>query len=711
MPKAISKLYSQFDAHTARLHVLGGIDLRDTDGQPIELKARKSRQLLAYLAVPPGQIRSRDQLASLLWSDRQDEQARGSLRTALSGIRRAIGDDALIVEQDTVRLREGYLHTDYDQLKDLCASDDNISKLEDFYSGEFIAGQEHDGDLYMEWLRGLRSECADMALSVLEGNSERLAAAGENKAAIDLMRESLSLEPLKEQTHRTIMKLYAASGEKAMALAQFKTCKEVLLHELDAGPDPETQALADTIALRDVSISQELRKQASRMPETPAQISSDDAPSIAVLPFVNMSGDAEQSYFADGITEDIIIDLSGIENLSVASKGSSSVYRGAAVSPESISQELGVQYLLEGSVRKSGDKVRISALLIDAINNRQIWAKRYDRALANIFELQSEISNEIVNALKINLNLGAKDQLNAQTTTSAEAYQYFLHAKSLRKSDASSNSLLAATLFKRAVAVDPNYALAYAELARCECNLVSQLSLSGVASETALAEAQEHCDRAMEIDPTLVEAHLAQGSILASAKKSSAAKESYLKALALQPRSADVLSCLGYHYISVHGDIEAAYSYAKQAYAIDPDRTCGAMLLTCLNGLDKPKDMEVIARQVLRVEKRRSALDPYNFSSTHLVAYAAYLLGDIEEAKHWTNIATAFDLDHHILIYNLACLHSLLGSVDAAFATLQRSLDLTASSTNMNFAKNVDPDLEPLRKDPRFNALFARYEN
>lgn len=154
------------------LNVLGGFSLRDTDRQPIELKARKSRQLLAYLAIPSGQTRSREQLAALLWSDRQEEQARGSLRTALSGIRRAIGDEALIVEHDTVRLRSNYINTDYDEIKRLLVSEDHFSKLGDFYAGEFLYGQEHDSELFMDWLRGLRTECIDIALKILERNAD-----------------------------------------------------------------------------------------------------------------------------------------------------------------------------------------------------------------------------------------------------------------------------------------------------------------------------------------------------------------------------------------------------------------------------------------------------------------------------------------------------------------------------------------------------------
>ena len=175
------------DVYSATLHVLGGFELRDGDGLPIELKARKSRQLLAYLAIPSGQTKSREQLAALLWSDRQEEQARGSVRTALSGIRRSIGDDTLIVENNTVRLRSNYIDTDYDELMRLSVTEGHISKLSDFYAGEFLYGQEHDSELFLDWLRGLRAECSNVALKILEKNADRFVENGDNASAIDLM--------------------------------------------------------------------------------------------------------------------------------------------------------------------------------------------------------------------------------------------------------------------------------------------------------------------------------------------------------------------------------------------------------------------------------------------------------------------------------------------------------------------------------------------
>jgi len=690
---------------------MGGFSLRGSDDRPIELKARKSRQLLAYLAVPSGQVRTREQLASLLWSDRQEEQARASLRTALSGIRRAIGNDALIVEHDTVRLRSGYLETDFDQLKMVSTNASKITKLSDFYSGQFLAGQEHDSELYMDWLRGLRSECLGLALVVLGKNADRLASEGSNRSAIDLMRESLLLEPLKEQTHRTIMKLYAANGEKAMALAQFRTCKEVLLHELDASPDPETQALADSIALKDVSVFKELRHKATLGPESFVTHASNtpstdtNMPSIAVLPFVNMSGDAEQNYFADGITEDIIVDLSDIDALSVVAKSSSEMYRGCCTSLR-ISEELGVRYILEGSIRKSGENIRVSALLNDPKTSRQIWAKRYDRKLENIFDVQSEISQEIVKALELNLTSNGKHITDKRTTSSAEAYQYYLQGRTLLRVMSERSIILARGLFERAVKLDPNYALAYTGLADCATTLFCHYDVDPSFYDIALAAS----NRALQINPTLAEAYASRGYILQYGSDINVSIENFEKAISLNPKLADTYFYLGGVQVGIIGEIEKAYISFNKAFTLDQDIRSGMMLLTCLAALDYPNELKSFSNKILRLAQRRISLNAHDFGATQVVAICLHTLEKPDEARYWANVASSFDTQDARSIYNLACLQSQLGAVDECLALLGCTLELGCSKRKLDFLKTFDPDLETVRKDPRFYDLIARYE-
>ncbi len=703
------------------LNVLGGLTLCDGAGQPIELKARKSRQLLAYLAVPAGQARTRDQLAALLWSDRQDEQARASLRTALSGIRRAIGDDALIVDQDMISLRPGCLCTDYDHLRGLVETGKDIATLNDFYGGDFLAGFEHDSELFMAWLRTLRAECNDLAVGLLKNNADRLAEVGQNRGAIDLMRASLSLEPLREQTHRTIMRLYVASGERALALTQFKTCAELLSHELDTTPGPETQALADSIALQnpDATPAQHQRvasvyqtaKSKPRPVTAPTQqplFHADNAASVVVLPFANMSGDAEQNYFADGITEDIITDLSGIGTLSVASRSAGQVYRGADVSPSQIAQDLGVHYLLEGSVRKFGNSVRISAQLIDAQNNRQIWAERFDRTFDNIFELQSEISQAIVMALDINLTPLISERAGKSATTSAEAYQCYLRGRNVFRICGIDNYQLAYELFQRAVDLDPDYAQAYAGLGNCAAILTADAKMKSDILDAALKD----CNRALDINPTLAEGYAARGHVYQIMGNTGAAKQDYEKAILLNPMLDEAHFRLGKYYLNIEENTEKAFVSFKKAYELG-DRTIPncMMLQVCLRGLDYPQELRFYARQVLDISKKIIAIDPHHVAAAMMIAFSHNDLGETAEAIRWAEIAQDGVTEDGTQMYNIGCLYAQLGEIDKSLAALERCLILGRSDEWFQFMKVSDHDLAPVRKDPRFGELVARFEH
>ena len=693
------------------LQLFGGLSLRGGSGGEISLKARKSRLLLAYLAVPPGQPHARDRLAALLWGDRQDEQARGSLRAALSGIRRALGDEALIVEDDMVRLCRDHVATDYDRLKALCDGGGTVAALDEACPGEFLAGHEFDSDAFMGWLHGVRGDCADMAIRVLETSARKAAGAGDHKAALGLMRECLSLEPLKEQTHRTIMQLYAASGERAMALAQFRSCKELLRHELGALPDAETQALADTIALNDPADAPAIRSAvalgatpAAPAPAAPA-VADDPTPSVAVIPFVNMSGDAEQNYFADGITEDIITDLSRVEGLAVAAKTASQIYRGAQVPPAQISRELGVRYILEGSVRKAGEQVRISAHLTDAATNLQAWSQRYDRRLENIFDLQSEISGAIVSALKGSLAPQAGDIPARQGTTSVEAYEYYMRAKLLSQEPSREHAWQVLDLYKQAAALDPEYALAYTGMVQAEMALVNHYD--GTAQ--TLRDALEHAETALRLQPDLAEAWAARAHARMFEDKYDLAHKDLERALELNPDLPEAHLVMGYYHLDTEGGVAEAYHSFKRAFEINGDPRYAMMFDTCLRGLGKSDERPAVGEKVLAVAKRRFSLNPHDAHAAFDISAAYDALGNLEEAKHWLRIVAAFKTEDAVLIYNLACAYSALGMIDEALGELDRALKLGCSDIKIRYMRDTDPDLDNLRKDSRFDALFAKY--
>ncbi len=691
-----------------KLQVFGGFELHDPAGTVIPLTTRKGRQLLAYLAVPGGISHSREHLATLLWADRQDEQARGSLRTALSGIRRALGDDALIVENDAVRLTPGAVVSDYDALKAISENQQPVDALEDICPGPLLDGFEHDDDAFGDWLRATRNDVLQLAQQVIETSAAHHQKTDNPAAAIRLMRDSLSLEPLREATHRAIMLLYAQTGERAMALAQFRACKQLLMHELGAEPDPETAALADRIALRENTNADEMKQQLSTaMAGVAAAAPAASAPtvrdgSIAVLPFANTSGDAEQADIIDGITEDILTDLASIQELSVTANSASQIYSGTGQSAQQIASELGVRYVLEGSMRKAGDTVRISARLIEAQANLQVWAQRYDRQVDDIFELQTEISRAIVTALRANLATLTTVPKTNHHSHNAEAYQYFLRGRSLSRQFALGALQAARLMFDQAIKLDPEYAAAYAGLAMVDATIAFHYPQDEGEANTVL----ENCETSLKINPGLADAYAARGQYYITLADPDECIKNASRAVELNPSSAEAHSILGFAYLQP-GDYEAAFRHLKNAYALDQGVWISMMLLTSLNGVDRPDEQRHYAGQVLEDMRKRVEINPHDAGATFMIASAYADLGDADQARHWIAISTAFATDDARLTYNIACAQSRLGLIDEALNMLAQTIELGISDSKRVYLLSADPDLKLVRQDPRFAELIA----
>ena len=386
-----------------RINTLGDLSLQNASARPVKLRTRKGLLLLAFLAADPQRSWSREHLAAIFWCDRMDQQARNSLRSALSDIRSAVGEAAVLVDGGTLTINPAVVASDTGHLRQLHQSggDNGTEDFRTFYGGEFLE----------DWVMSMRVECRDLAANVLKRRLHAQNERGDIETAIRSARELLSLDPYSEDSHRTLMRLYASNGERSKAIAQFQNCRQMMQHELGVEPSPETKALADEIALRDsvaITDMHRLVEDAGHVEHQPPLRNdagiADDTLSIAVMPFANMSGDAEQDYFADGIAEDIVTDLSHVPNLSVAAISSTTALKGLANRPDQVARDLSVRYVLEGSVQKYEQNIRITTRLIDGQTNRQIWAERYDRELVRIFDLQSEISSSVVAALELHFS-------------------------------------------------------------------------------------------------------------------------------------------------------------------------------------------------------------------------------------------------------------------------------------------------------------------
>ena len=268
-----------------------------------------------------------------------------------------------------------------------------------------------------------------------------------------------------------------------------------------------------------------------------------DKPSIAVLPFQNMSGDAEQEYFADGITEDLITDLSKISSLFVIARNSSFVYKGRSVKVQEIGRDLGVRFVLEGGVRKAGNRVRITAQLIDADSGGHLWAERFDRDLTDIFSTQDEVVEKIVGALAITLTPGEEQRLRRRGTENVEAYETWLRARELLGGGTRESVVQARAMYRRSIAIDPTFANPHAGLALAE--IMDYINDWAVDPAAALGEAERCARRALELSPQEPVTHLALGNVLLWRRNHEGALSEFRRALALDRSYAQGYSATG----------------------------------------------------------------------------------------------------------------------------------------------------------------------
>jgi adenylate cyclase len=420
---------------------------------------------------------------------------------------------------------------------------------------------------------------------------------------------------------------------------------------------------------------------------------------IAVLPFTNMSDEPGQEYFSDGITEDLITDLSKISGLYVVARNTVFTYKGKSVKVKQVAQELGVQFVLEGSVRKAAKRVRITGQLIDARTGEHIWADRFDRDLTDIFAIQDEITQAIVDQLKVKLLPEEKKAIKSDPTSSVDAYTYYLRGRQFANAWTRSYLLLARRMFLKAVELDPGYARAYAGIADCDSIL-----RDWYAREFPLEGIMVMCAKALELDPNLAEAHASRALALHQSGRDEEALASFAKALTLDPNLYESnLHYARYHFM--HGNFEEAVYYFCRAAEIRPDDYLSPMhLMSAFRSLGQPQQRERWARICIERAQRALENNPENSGPAHRGALALAHIGDALHAREWASRALAIDPDDIVTQYNIACVYALLDDLDKALDLLERLLPNSSYYQLMWFAN--DSDLDSLRGLPRFQKLL-----
>jgi non-specific serine/threonine protein kinase len=431
-------------------------------------------------------------------------------------------------------------------------------------------------------------------------------------------------------------------------------------------------------------------------------------PSVAVLSFVNMSPDKDQEYFCEGLAEDIINALVSVEELKVASRTSAFRFKGSQSDIREVGRRLGVSTVLEGSVRKAGNQVRIAVQLVNVDDGYHLWSNRYDRELKDVFVIQDEIAQKIVEALQITLSPVAREKAEKakkEAPEDVQAYDYYLKGRKYFYEYRAKGFELARQMFARAIAIDNKYARAYAGLADCCCALYVAYD----PSEENLREAHDSSQKAVELDPESAEAHAARGHALSLSQQYEESDREFEKAIELNPKLYEA------HYfyaraLFTQGRYDEAVAQYEEAAKVSPDDYQALQFLSLTyTKLGKRAHAASVLRRSVENTRKHIAFHPDDVRALYLGAAGLVELGEMEEAQEWVSRAVELDPDDALVLYNTACVYTQLGEYDKALDCLERSDTAASTSEALSWIEN-DPDLDPLRDLPRFKALIGKID-
>jgi TolB-like protein/Flp pilus assembly protein TadD len=423
--------------------------------------------------------------------------------------------------------------------------------------------------------------------------------------------------------------------------------------------------------------------------------------SIAVLPFADMSPAKDQDYFCEGIAEEIINALGKIDALQVASRSSAFAFKGKNQDIRQVGEQLRVATVLEGSVRKAGNRLRITAQLVKVADGYHLWSERYDRDLEDVFAVQDEIAENIVKALRLVLTDDEKRAIERPQTDNVEAYEFYLRGRQFFYQFREKGLQFARRMFTRAIEIDPAYARAYAGIADCS----SQLYKYWDASAANLEQAESASRKALELAPDLAEAHAARGFALTLGGNHEEANREFETAIRLDPKLYE-----GYLYYGngrfAEGKMAEAAKLFEQASAVrTEDYQAPALAGLCYAGLGREPEARTAFERGVRAAERHIELNPDDPRAYYLGAICWCRLGEVEKGLGWGDRALALDPEDAGVLYNVACLNAVGGRTEHALDQLEQAVE--NGFGHREWIEN-DPDLASLRALPRFQALLQR---
>lgn len=526
-----------------QLNILGGFALCTPDGTDFALPTRKDRLLLACLALNAGRPQTRDRLCGLLWPDRSQAQARGSLRQSLAALRDAVGSAIFRADRDTITLDPAAI--EIDALRFLAQAKTGESAAADLYGGELLHGIDLPSPEFEQWLRPERQQFEDAAAQLVLALADHPSA---KIGVISLARQLLQRDPLREPLYRALMRLLVYADDRAGALRTYSNCRDALNAELGIGPELETEQLyREILTGRDASPASTIL----------------DRPSLAVLPFANPGGDPALVPLCEGLAEDITSGLSRFRPLFVIDRHSAAEVAKLTKDAVEVGKRLGVAFVVQGSLVKLPGRLRLAVALVNAASRAQIWSDVFDVAEAEIPAIPERIVAPLVNTLHGRVEHTLSEQ--ARRKPALAAYECVLRGIKHIRGYGPDDNIRAVELFQKAVELDPDYALARAY--RAFSNVV--LHGYATASPEILHNAKAMGEEAVEMDPDDARCHWLLGVTCASLGDEDAERRHHLRAMELNPNDANIKASYGAG-IAAAGRVEEGLAYMREAMRLNP---------------------------------------------------------------------------------------------------------------------------------------------
>ena len=548
--------------------LFGKLSVTDSDGKSIPIAGAKSQGLVAYLALNTEMPPSRDRLMALFWGDRFTDQARQSLRQAVTKLRRTFPDpNTILAENDRIGFNPDLVTVDVDEFSALAddSSAEATRRARQLLAGPLLDGLYGQQTDFEDWIASERQRFVSLTLRVLERSAKIEQKLGNANEALDIARRIVAIEPLRDASQMVLIRTLAQQGERAAAIQQFNTYVPLLQKELGVGAGPDLMRLMSEVRGEGFF--------AAEAPETSPEPPPQPTPpsmhrtSIAVVPYARQGGDDDLGFLIDGLTEDISRNLSLFSWLDVKASNDGTGKRLTGADMSALGKDLGLDYIVHGSLRASGNKVRLTVQLADPSSARYLWVNRYDRTADDPFALQDELSDTIAASIETELERLAGRSTREIAIDDMNAWEAYHRGLAIQYEFSVDTNALAQTYFRRAIELDPNFGLAYARLSYAM--VISAIYFEADNLKTVLNDALKLAQEAARLDPGDAVVRFALGRVYLARGEYDRSITDLKAAIELNPGMAQAHCGLG-DSLAYSGELETAMGCFEEAVRISP---------------------------------------------------------------------------------------------------------------------------------------------